>query len=561
MVSISKKANIDNPVKSKKSYISFAKGAIILVLSGLLSRTFGFGFRVYLSNLIGSEGMGIYQLVYPLYSLVVLTLTSGISISVSRLVASGSAGNNPDGVYPGVYPGIVRSSLFIMVLTGSLCAVPVFFGSGFISENILGDARTGFSLMLMAPFFPVVVCCAVFKGWFYGMGKMLPVAVSSIFEQGVKIAFILSFTSFFRSKGQDVFCSLAIIATAIGEVANMLILFGVFSYDKIKQNVSLDKMKHDYIKQNLSFSKIMHKKERPSFSLKYMAFKILKDALPVSANRLVLSLLSSAELILIPAKLQDGGLNQAESLSVFGKLAGMALPLLFFPSLIPSSLATTLIPAVSEAKSRNNKKLLAYRVSQSIKLTFITGFVFTVIFISFPGQIGKMIYKNENLDQMLFLLGFSCVFLYLQQTLTGILNGLGLQGKSLRNSLTGYLIRILFVIFLIPVYGICGYIWGLTVSTAVNCIMNITLVLKETDVAPDFVNWFFWPLITSAILFLASPYLFTVLYTVLPSSGASTIITIAVLLLSGYLILRAFGAVEKGEFTLFTLFRPMKNQK
>jgi len=126
---------------------------------------------------------------------------------------------------------------------------------------------------------------------------------------------------------------------------------------------------------------------------------------------------------------------------------------------VTSSLAVTLVPAISEALSLDNRRLMASRISKSIQVSFIIGFLFTVIFVMFPDSIGNMIYKKENIGSLLRMLAFSCTFLYLQQTLTGILNGLGKQGISLRNSVIGYSIRIAAVYFLIPVYGIDAYIF------------------------------------------------------------------------------------------------------
>jgi len=95
------------------------------------------------------------------------------------------------------------------------------------------------------------------------------------------------------------------------------------------------------------------------------------------------------------------------------------------------------------------------------------------IFMLFPDTIGDLIYRKENIGHILYLLSFTGIFIYLQQTLLGIMNGLGKQGILLRNSIVGYVIRILFVIYFVPSYGIAGYIAGMVVSSICVCILDI----------------------------------------------------------------------------------------
>lgn len=486
--------------------------------AGLIARLFGFAYRIYLSNLAGAEGMGLFQLVTPVYTTVVLTITAGISISVSKMVAEQQARNHP------VNSGRITVCAFVMVLAaGMFVSLLMFLNINLISGRILGDSRTHTALLLLVPCLPVIVAGSALKGYFYGIQQVMPTAVSQIVEQVVKMGFILLLTSSIMDRGPEYACAFAILAAAIGEIANLLVLAVVYTL-KGKQS---------------SARKPAGRPMRKRLIIK----ELLKESLPVSSNRLVVSILSAAEYILIPAMLVAGGLQYKSSMEVFGRLAGMALPLIMFPSLVTNSLATTLVPAISESVSLKNYRTVNYRISKSIQVTFILGIIFTAIFISYPNEIGALVYRREKIGDLLYLLSFSCVFIYLQQTLMGVLNGLGRQGILLRNTVIGSLLRIGAVYFLIPSFGIKFYILGLGASFMLTSCLNLHAINKITGLLLDIREWLLKPGLVGVIMVLTGRY---VLYffeifgcgskiTLLMTLAANVAIAVFLMLLAGVL--------------------------
>ncbi|MCX7746365.1 MAG: stage V sporulation protein B [Clostridia bacterium] len=466
---------------TKRSFIS---GTIILMLAGFVVRIFGFIYRIYLSNLIGAEGMGLFQLIAPIYSLVILTLTSGISIAVSKMVAEEMARNHIVNLRR-----ITSCALAMVVAAGMVVSVFIFLYLDFIVNNILKDSRTYYSMLLLIPCIPVIAAASAIKGYFYGIQEVTPTAVSQIVEQVVRIGLVMLMAGYFLNIGLEYACALAVVGMALGEISNLLVLFFVYKFKKRNSRNSKTK------------TGIMRKR--------VIAKELVKVSIPVSFNRFVTSIMAAVELILIPRRLLAGGLNYQQSIEEYGRLTGMAMPLMLFPSLVTASLATTLVPAISEAISLKNFKTVNYRISKSIQLTFIIGFIFTAIFLSYPDEIGNIIYSRENIGYMLYILAFTCIFTYLQQTLLGILNGLGKQGKSLRNSMTGYIVRIGFVYFCIPIYGIQGYVIGIIVSSALVCILNIHTVVKTTGMAVDVGNWVLKPGIVGTVMFFSGKYIYS----------------------------------------------------
>ena len=449
--------------------------------AGLIARLFGFAYRIYLSNLAGAEGMGLFQLVTPVYMTVVLTITAGISISVSKMVAEQQARNNP------VNSGRITVCALAMVLAaGIFVSLLIFLNINLISNRILGDSRTYTALLFIVPCLPLIVAASALKGYFYGIQQVMPTAASQITEQVVKMVFILLLSAGIMDKGPEYACAFAILSAAVGEIANLLVLAAVYTFKK----------KH--------FSH--HKPAGRPMRKRLIIMELLKESIPVSVNRLVVSILSAAEYILIPAMLVTGGLEYKSSMELFGRLAGMALPLIMFPSLVTNSLATTLVPAISESVSLKNFKTVNYRISRSIQVTFIMGIISTAIFISYPNEIGALVYRREKIGDLLYLLSFSCVFIYLQQTLMGVLNGLGRQGILLRNTIIGSLLRIGAVYFLIPAFGIKYYILGLGASFMLTSCLHLHAINKITGLLLDIREWLLKPGLVGIIMVLIGRY-------------------------------------------------------
>lgn len=462
---------------------TFVTGAIILMIAGFISRIIGFLFRIYLSNLIGAEGMGLYQLIVPIYTLIILTLTSGVSIAVSKMIAEELA--------KGHYINIKRISkvglLFVLMISTTI-SILLYTNIDFVVNNLLKDSRTYFSVLIMIPCIPLIAAASAYKGYFYGIQDVTPTAVSQIVEQLVKIGIIMALASQFLKAGLEYACALATLGMAIGEMSNLLVLAICYKYKK-----------YSFIDQNSTKGKL---RKRKLFS------SIFSCAAPISFNRFIISIMSAVEVILIPRRLLVGGLNYIQCMEEYGKLMGMAMPLITFPALVTTSLATTLVPAISESISLRNFNKVNYRISKSIQITMVLGFIFMALFACYPDKIADMIYPSQNVGNTLFLLSFTCIFTYLQQILMGVMNGLGKQGLLLTNSIVGSIIRISFVYFLIPKYGLPVYIIGIVISSFIVCVLNFITIVRNTGMVLDLRHWVVLPAIITVVLFFFAKYIY-----------------------------------------------------
>lgn len=500
---------------------SFMGGAAILMVAGFFVRILGFIFRIYLSNLIGAEGMGVFQLVAPIYSLIILTVTSGISIAVSKMVAAEYVRKHYINLKRITWIGFAGA-----VFGGLLFSIPMFLGLDFIVNTVLKDARTYYSILFLIPAIPLISAASAFKGYFYGMQDVTPTAVSQVVEQIVKIGLVMAVSGFLLKWGLEYACAIATVGMAIGEISNLFVLLIFYNKRKDKKAIS-------------SEVGLIRKRN--------IVQEIVIVTIPVSFNRLITSGLNAIEQILIPRRLVAGGLSYHLSIEVFGRLSGMAMPLITFPCLVTSSLATTLVPAISEAISVKNYKTLNYRINKSIEITFVLGFVFTAVFCSYANEIGNLLYPGENIGPMLYGLSFACIFIYLQQTLLGVLNGLGKQVTSLQNSIIGSSIRIGFLYLCVPTYGVKGYFAGIFISSLLVCILNLITVVKTTGMAVDLGNWLVKPTLASLLLIASSKYVYSFFTMFHIPAFLTTITSAGVLCMAGLLLMAVLGVLDIGD--------------
>lgn len=503
----------------KKSFVS---GALILMLSGLIVRLLGFVYRIYISNLLGSEGVGLFQLISPVYSLIILTLTSGVSVSVSKMIARELA----RGHYVNIRR-IVIIALALVFSAGIGVSGFLLLNSSFFADVLLNEPRTYYSILLLIPCIPVIALSSTLKGYFYGIQDIAPTAWSNIVEQVTRIVLVILLAGRFLDKGLQYACAFATGAMAIGEVASLLVL---------------------YIMYKIGRKKFIYKRNRKGIIRKRkIIIELLKNSIPISANRFLTSAMSAIEMILIPRRLLAGGLNYEESIGLFGKLTGMAMPLIYFPCIVTSSLAVTLVPAISEALSLKNFRTVKYRISKSIQVSFVLGFIFSAVFLSYSNEISNVIFKKENIAELLYSLAFACLFIYLQQTLAGIMNGLSKQNEFLKNSMIGYIIRIGFVYLLLPIYGIRSYIWAIIISSSLLCILSLLTVIKTTGMSIDIRNWIFKPGVVGTFMILVGKHIFNFAVMPIKNETLSTSLAIGGNAIIGLLLMVLIGVFEKKE--------------
>ncbi len=404
-------------------------GAFVLTVTGVLTRFIGFFYKIFLSREVGAESLGIYQLIFPITGICFSLTSAGIQTAISRYVSKAFGMKKSAEA-----KSYLQIGLFISVTLSLITGTILFTYADFIANICLGEPRCASLLKIIS--FSYVPCSihACLNGYFYAKKKAAIPAVSQLAEQLVRVGSVYLIDQILQSQGKNITISLAVTGLVFGEIAGMLISIS-FS------GIRLDLM--------------------PKFSY---GKELLSMAVPLTATRLVINLLSSVESVLIPSRLRIFGYTQAEALSVFGVLTGMSMAIIMFPSVITNSVSVILLPTISEAQATHDNTAIQRAIRRTIFSCLGLGFTACVGFLLTGSFIGNFIFRNALAGTFIRTLSWICPFLYLSSTLNSILHGLGYPKATFLIGLAGCSIRILFVYFGIPYIGISAYLYGLIAS-------------------------------------------------------------------------------------------------
>lgn len=451
----------------------FIKNALILTASSLLLRFAGIIFKIWIASEVGSEGIGLYQLIFSVYVLASTFAQSGISTAVTRLVAeemATKANKNAQRVMVRAVELTLVFSLFSAILLMSL--------SDIIAVNLIGDARASVSLKILPFSLPFIGITSCFRGYFIARRKVTPNASSQIFEQAVRIIICLYLVKKFVKKGLKFACAAIMAGDVISEILACLLLFALFLADKkcLKPSATPEKVKKGTLK------------------------RILHIATPITSGRYLNSILRTAENMLVPKNLSRYPLAGAKALSQFGMIKGMALPILFFPSAILNAVSTLLIPEMSEASALGRQSVVKYSVRNILKLTGLTAFIFAAIFWCGGEKIGYLIYKERDVGKLLRVLSPLVPLMYLDSISDGILKGLDQQSFTFKTAVSDSVIRLCLIPLLLPSRGLWGFILIMYFSNILTCFMNVGRLLKVSGATLHLLKEIAFPIISAFVI-------------------------------------------------------------
>lgn len=443
------------------------RGTVILTLAGFATRFIGFFYRIFLSNTMGAELMGIYQLIFPLFAICYTIFAAGIQTSISRLVASEIGRRNHKNIYK-----ILRIGMLLSVTLAVFLSVLVYIFADQIAWRFLLEPRSASSLKLMATVFPFCGVTACINGYYYGLKKTAIPATTQLVEQAIRVV-IVYIIALYAGKGDvKVTCEIAVIGVVAGEVASSIYNLVSLFFTKSPQSLLINGSGPEAVIG------------RPRLILK----NILSLSVPLSANRLLLSILHSMEAVLIPAMLRRSGLSTQEAMITFGVLSGMSIPFIMFPTALTNALSVLVLPTISEAQAVNNNNVIGKTTSITVKYSMIIGIISSGVFIAFGKDLGTAIFHNEASGNYLMILAWLCPFLYLTTTLGSVINGLGKAHITFINSIIGTLSKILLIVTLIPSKGITGYLFAVLIGQLIITGLDTFAVIRNVHFTFDSVN-------------------------------------------------------------------------
>lgn len=438
------------------------KGTIILTIAGFVTRFIGFGYRIFLAGELGEVNLGIYQLVFPVYSICFTIYAAGLQTGVSQLVSHQPQKNHGQ---------ILKAGILISLFLSISLSIFVSTFRKEIAISFLGTEKTEPLLLILSGIFPICGITSIINGYFYGINQASIPAVTQILEQLSRVIFVVILCFYDLLPVPSVY--IAVGGLLAGELVSNL-------YNIMR------------LRKTMSFGWL--------FSSQAQLRHVLGISLPLSGTKLIVALLSSVESVLIPPILGRYGYSTEDALALYGILTGVVLPFILFPGTITNSLSVLLLPAISRASGTNQENHVRYTSSVTVRYSLLLGVLTSAVFLNFGNDIGRYLFHSTNAGKLLTLLAFLCPFLYVTTTLGSIINGLGKTGITFSITVSGLIIRIVCLFLLTPRYGIFGYLFGLLCSQIVICLLHGLYLMRKVRIHCNLSKYFVWPFLFSVSL-------------------------------------------------------------
>ncbi|MFP4199358.1 MAG: putative polysaccharide biosynthesis protein [Halanaerobium sp.] len=439
---------------------SFIKGAAILTAAGLAARVMGFGYRVILTRIIGAEGMGLYQMAYPIYTVLLVVSRSGIPVALAKLIADKIAVDKKKEAYK-----IFKVARKMSFIVGLIISIIMALSAKPLILLLSLDPRSYYAVLAISPAIFVVSIMASYRGFFQGLQDMVPTAKSQILEQFIRMFTMIGLVVFLVPFGLDYAAAGASFGAVSGAFAGLLIL--LYIYTKRKKKI---------------FSFLEGGYDSIELSTKSVVKRIVSLGIPITLGALVMPVMSLVDLVFVPNRLQAAGYMVREATTLYGMFSAVAMPLVNFPTIITVSLSASLVPAIAEAFTLGKQKLINYRTETALRLTILISLPSAAGLFLLAEPLTEIIFAEAGAAVPLRFAAWGVFFIALQQTSTGILNGIGKTSIPARNLMIGAVFNavINYTLTAIPRFGIRGAALGTTTGFAVAAFLNLYYVKKES---------------------------------------------------------------------------------
>ncbi len=413
-------------------------GTLTLTGAAIISRGLGLVYRMLLARFLGSEGLGFFQMIFPLYIALVTLAIAGTPVAVSQLVAEGRTNTR----------SLMKLALLIvLVVSLPLIAIVIALARP-LAMALYHDSRFVPLLIILAPGLVAVGFSAVIRGYFVGIQQLTYPAVSQVAEQLIRVMILYTLLNM---AGTGLFPNPPMVAVALvplGEGFSLLILGLAYLHSG---------------------------KQMPSNSQKNASvLEIMRLSLPVTSSRLLASVAAVIEAFLIPMRLEAAGMTENMAIRYFGQLTGMALPLIFFPTALTLSLSTNLVPIIAQQQASGDFEAIQTSLTESLQATAMFTIPVTILLMALGVRVDDLFFHAHIPPALFYPLVLGGFFLYFDITLSGILRGLGRTDIPMRNDLAASAIEIglIWLLSIRPHMALVGIPIAISTGFALSMIFN-----------------------------------------------------------------------------------------
>lgn len=424
--------------KSKNKLLS---GAVIISLGGFLTKIIGAFYRIPLTNILGADGIGLYQMAFPVYCMLLTFSSTGVPGAIAKLTAEREGDKS-----------VLKGALTIFIPIGLICTLIMsLFSSGI--AKLQGNVNASGCYLLLAPsvFFVSIICC--FRGYYQGLSDMLPTALSQVIEQVVKLIIGLSLCLAFSGEPIKGAAS-ASLAVSVSELFAVVYFLILGKYKKVN---------------------VIKIEGKPPYR------KIILTVLPIMLSTLILPLTRTIESFFVINIMLD---YTESATSLYGIYSGGVESLVGVPVSVCYGVAVTVIPIISEltAKGEDTSK----RVKQALIYTVVLATFFALCFLIFGNLAVDLLYgklsveEGEIMKKLVKLSSLSVFLLPLMQTTASILIAKGKLLKPPTSSAIACAVKLILSAFLLSFESI--NVFALVISDIVAYFLasfiNLLYIIK-----------------------------------------------------------------------------------
>jgi len=526
---------------------SFLQGAMILALAGLASRILGAIYRIPLSWVIGDEGLGLYGLAYPIYNMLLTVSTMGVPLAVCRMIADRVARGRL-----GEARRVTRVSLAFLALSGGFFSLVLYSSAGFFAR-FYHEPRVYLSIIAISPAIFFVSIMAALRGYFQGLQRMTPTAVSQITEQIVRVMTMIVLALVLMPRGLAYAAAGATAGAVAGGLAGLIVLLVLYWREG-----GISDLRDRPKVGDRGRVRPVAPDGRTGARIWPILSELIGLAIPISITAIIMPLMNMLDAAIVPIRLRAAGIGPAQATALFGQLSQMAFPLVFMPTSVTSAISLALVPAVSEAAALGRTAVIRERAALGVRLTVILTMPCVVGLYLLSSEIPGLLFRQPVAGVSVAALSSGLLFLALQQTASGVLQGLGRTSLPLRSLAVGAAVKavVSWTLTGIPAIGIRGAAFGSVAGFAVASAMNLTTVERLVGPLFDWPSALLKPTVAVSAMALAVGWTFHWVASVTTGTNLATVAAIAAGAVVYTAILLAIGGMTARDLEAIPRFGP-----
>ncbi len=474
---------------------SFIKGAAILAAASLISKLLGAIYRIPYQNIVGDVGLAAYNMVYPLYSILLIIATAGFPLAISKIVAERLTLGDKDGA-----KRVFSTSVAVLTITGVLFFLMLFFGADLIAR-LMGNVELGIVIKGVSFALLIVPVMAGIRGYYQGHQYMLPTAYSQVVEQIVRVITILVLSYYAVTKGLGVYYAAAgatFGAFTGGIVGIVVLLFFWRGARKITDEIAAE-ASEPYSGEKASRTRIIE--------------KLFYYSIPIALGSIFLPLLGLVDSFTVTNLIKQSVLNsevifgsyiKMNSLTTFAEywfgIYSRGQAVVQFAAFFATALAIALVPSITESKVKGDEASVNRRSELALRITLLLGLPAAVGIIALAEPINILLYKDGTGSTTLAIYALVVIFSTLFVTSSGVLQGIGKVMLPAKHLLVGITIKIVFNVILVYYFGINGAVIATILAYLVASYLNLKALVKHTSLQIRWQNFFAKPIVATLIM-------------------------------------------------------------